>query len=80
MTDSKELWTAEVAGRNCPTKQSPNGVSAVTYRYYVSQYGAPKAVSRDLETGEKLYDPEAVKTWHAGRRGQGYRTDLEEKS
>lgn len=76
-----DRWTAEVAGANCKTKRSPNGVSGATYRRYVLLSGAPDAVSREPgRKGQNLYDPDAVRAWHAQRPGQGYRTDLKETS
>lgn len=74
------LWTADEAGAHCKTPRRPDGVSGKTYRQYVRLYGAPQAVGRDVETGEKLYDPGEVIAWHATRPGQGARTDLKEKS
>lgn len=76
----RERWTADEAGAHCKTKRRPNGVSGATYRRYVLLSGAPDAVGRDVESGAKLYDPQAVTEWHANRRGQGYRTDLREKT
>lgn len=74
------LWTAAAAGAHCVTTGWPNGVPGATYRQYVKLLGAPNAVDRDLETGAKLYDPAAVKVWHANRAGQGARTDLKNKA
>jgi len=71
-----ERWTAAQAGAHCTTPRSPDGVSGRVYRNYVRDLGAPDAVGRDLYTGHKLYDPEAVMEWHARRPGQGFRTDL----
>jgi len=71
-----ERWTADQAGAACKTKHRPNGVLGATYRRYVQLLGAPDAVGRDTETGAKVYDAEAVMKWHAGRPGQGARTDL----
>lgn len=62
-----DRWTAAQAGANCRTPQSPKGVLGNTYRYYVTRLGAPDAVGRDVKTGAKLYDPEAVRAWHAAR-------------
>lgn len=73
-----EHWTADQAGAHCKTKWSPEGVSGATYRRYVTLSGAPDAVGRDLETGAKLYDAQAVREWHANRPGRGHRSDLEE--
>jgi hypothetical protein len=74
-----EFVTAAQAGALCVTDQSPNGVAARTYRYYVKRLGAPDTVGRDIDTGAKLYDAEAVREWHANRPGPGARTDLREK-
>jgi hypothetical protein len=74
-----EFVTAAQAGALCVNDQSPNGVQARTYRYYVRRLGAPDTVGRDTETGAKLYDAEAVLEWHASRPGRGYRTDLDKE-
>jgi hypothetical protein len=75
-----ERWTAEQAGAHCTTKRSPNGVPGATYRRLVELSGAPDAVGRDVKSGAKLYDPDAVRRWHANRPGQGARTDRKEKN
>jgi hypothetical protein len=49
---------------------SPHGVSGATYRRYVELSGAPDAVGRDVQSGAKLYDPDAVRAWHANRPGR----------
>ncbi len=74
-----DRWTAAQAGAHCKTIRRPEGVVARTYRYYVRRLGAPDAVGRDVETGAKLYDADAVREWHANRPGRGARTDLREK-
>lgn len=66
-----ELWTAQQAGQHC------DGVKAATYRDYTRRLGAPGPVAiRRLDgrgqVGENLYDPTAVKAWHAARRGSGW--------
>ncbi len=79
MSEHPHRWTAKEAGAHCKTKRRPNGVSGATYRRLVLLSGAPDAVERDVKSGAKLYDPEAVRRWNAGRPGQGYRTDLKEQ-
>lgn len=74
-----DLVDAEGAGGLCKTDRSPAGVGGAVYRWYVKNRGAPDAVKRDVATGRKLYDPDAVRAWHASRPGQGARTDLKEK-
>jgi len=65
-----ELWTTTQAGTYC-------GVTAKTYRGYVSSLGAPSAVAREPgRGGENLHVAADVRTWHARRGGQGRRTDL----
>jgi hypothetical protein len=65
-----ERWTTAQVAEWCNIRPS-------TYRDYVSEGRAPGPLpERDLKTGAKLYDAEAVKTWHANRPGPGARTDL----
>lgn len=71
-----ERWTAEQAGAHCRTKDRPDGVKGATYRRYVRLLGAPDAIGRDAASGAKLYDPSAVREWHANRLGRGARSDL----
>lgn len=65
-----ENWTTRQAAEHCRVKPR-------TYLYYVARLGAPAAVGRDVETGEKLFDAGAVRAWHARRPGRGARTDLQ---
>ena len=63
-----ERWTTSQAAAHC------GGVKPSTYRDYVAKLGAPAPLrERDPATGAKLYDAEAVKAWHAGRPGKGWR-------
>lgn len=65
-----ERWTTAQVAEYC-------GVRPSTYRDYVSDGRAPGPLpERDLKTGAKLYDADAVKAWHANRPGRGARTDL----
>lgn len=67
---SEELWTTAQAAEHC-------GVSPNTYRYYQKRLGAPAPVLREPgRGGQNLYRAQEVRAWHAGRRGQGARTDL----
>jgi hypothetical protein len=62
-----ERWTTTQVAEHC-------GVNPGTYRDYVSRRGAPGPLrERDPETGAKLYDAAAVRAWHEGRPGKGWR-------
>jgi phage terminase Nu1 subunit (DNA packaging protein) len=68
-----ELWTTTQAAEHC-------GCKPRTFNDYVRRRGAPQPVGREPgRGGQDLYDAEAVRRWHAGRRGQGHRSDLVEK-
>lgn len=60
-----ERWTTE----QCAEYLGLN--AARNYRSYVTRLGAPGPVGFNAETGRKEYDADAVKAWHAGRRGRG---------
>lgn len=66
----RELWTTAQAAEHC-------GVKPKTYSYYRQRLGAPDPVGAQPGRGQDLYDAEQVRAWHAGRTGQGARTDLE---
>ena len=62
-----ERWTTAQAAAWC-------SVEPGTYRDYVSRGIAPAALNeRDPETGAKLHDADAVKSWHESRLGKGWR-------
>jgi hypothetical protein len=65
-----DMWTTTQAAEYC-------GVTAKTYRGYVSNFGAPGAVAREPgRGGENLHFAFDVREWHAKRAGQGKRNDL----
>lgn len=74
---------ADAAGAICGT--SGETYQAYTRRKWVSYRNPPTAVTRDLETGRKMYplrlapgsdrvkyDRQTVEDWHRGRPGSGY--------
>lgn len=68
-----ELWTARQCGEyiGLTSKKPEDG-----WRSYVYRLDAPEHVGFDPETGMQVWDAAAVRAWHAGRPGQGARTDL----
>jgi len=63
-------WTAQ----QCAVH---TGITTSTWRDYVADHRAPAPrPGYDPDTGRKTWDPDTVRAWHAGRPGQGARTDL----
>lgn len=78
------LGTAADAGAVCVTEQSPTGLSAEMFRFYVRTQGAPAPhqvrdpISRDMVAardahGRELFDLDEVAAWNAARPGTGAR-------
>ena len=66
----QERWTAKQCAAHV-------GIGVSTWRDYVADHRAPAPLSGyDPDTGRKTWDPVTVRAWHAGRPGQGARTDL----
>jgi len=67
---SQQRWTAEQCAAHA-------GIATSTWRDYVADHRAPAPLpGYDPGTGRKTWDAVTVRAWHAGRPGQGARTEL----